>query len=202
MSKRTENPNRPALFLKKFVQQGVRIASVTPSSKWLAQAALRNIDWNSVGTIVELGAGTGAITNEILRHRPASCTVVVLERDKDFVEILTERFGTRENVHIVQSDLTNLEDDLASLRVTTVDHFVSGLPFPSLKKEMQQSIMRSVRELLHKNGSYNQITEMPYIYKFLYKRFFKDVTYKNEPRNIPPGGVYTCKHPIIITNEQ
>lgn len=193
-----KNPNRPALFLKKFLQQGVRVASIVPSSKWLAQAVLQNINWADAEVIVELGGGTGAITNEIIRHRPATCRVVVVEQDGDFVEILKERFGDEENVDIVHGDVDKLDEELTRLGIRKVSYFVSGLPFPSMKNAVQENMMACVREYLTEGGSYNQITEIPYIFKFVYKKFFQDVMYKNEPRNIPPGGVYICTRPIII----
>ena len=43
-----------ALFLGKFLRQGTAIASISPSSRWLSAAALRNIDWEHARVLVEL----------------------------------------------------------------------------------------------------------------------------------------------------
>ena len=48
------------LFLGKFLSQGTSIASVAPSSRWLSQTTVRNIDWAKARALVELGAGTAS----------------------------------------------------------------------------------------------------------------------------------------------
>src|SRR5436190_17578185 len=56
------------LFLGKFFRHGTKIASVWPSSPVLARATIKQIDWDSVKVVVELGAGTGPITDQIIRR--------------------------------------------------------------------------------------------------------------------------------------
>jgi hypothetical protein len=56
------------LFLRKFLLEGRRVASVAPSSRSLARAATRCIDRSRPQVIVDLGAGTGPVTE--LRSRP------------------------------------------------------------------------------------------------------------------------------------
>src|SRR5262249_38239277 len=46
------------LFFTKFLQQGRGIASVVPSSPWLARGVLQGIDFGQARSLVELGAGT------------------------------------------------------------------------------------------------------------------------------------------------
>src|SRR5262249_49742064 len=55
------------LMLRAFVQQGKRIASFAPSSVFMARKILSGIDWTSTKTIVELGAGPGPITAELIK---------------------------------------------------------------------------------------------------------------------------------------
>ena len=59
-----------ALFLGKFLRHGTAIASVAPSSRWLSETTVRNIDWQKARALVELGAGTGPITRVIARTPP------------------------------------------------------------------------------------------------------------------------------------
>lgn len=51
------------LFLYKFSRAPKQIGSITPSSIFLAQKMLDQVDWNRVEHIAELGAGTGAHQN-------------------------------------------------------------------------------------------------------------------------------------------
>ncbi len=182
-----------ALFLGKFLTQGTRIASVAPSSRWLSRTTLANIDWARVNTLVELGAGTGPITRVIAELARPDCRVVVIERDRDFARLLEERFESRANFDIVLGDVRELGSILADREVAVVDHVISGLPVPSFPRGLQIDLFRSFRSVLKNDGTYNQITEIPWLYWGFYRKFFDDVRFVFEPRNVPPGGAYFCR---------
>src|SRR5208283_2873374 len=74
------------LFFGKFLTQGTRIAALAPSSPWLAAATVHGIDFSRARCVVELGAGTGPITRELLRRSAGRCRVLVIERDADFCQ--------------------------------------------------------------------------------------------------------------------
>jgi ornithine lipid N-methyltransferase len=181
------------LFLGKFLTQGTAIASVVPSSRWLAQTTVRNIDWGQARALVEVGAGTGPITQVIARNAAACCRVVVIERDPDFARLLRERFQGRPNFDIVQGDVCDLPSILAQLAIESVDHVISGLPVPSFPKSLQHAFFQAVSKVLRSDGTYNQITEIPWLYWQFYRRYFQDVSFVFEPRNLPPGGTYFCR---------
>ena len=181
------------LFFGKFLKHGTAIASLAPSSRWLARATIANIDWGRVGVVVELGAGTGPITRELAARAGARTRLVIVERDPDFAEILRERYSGRANLEVVEGDVADLAGMLADRGVARVDHVVSGLPTPSFPRELQQALFRNVRDLLEPDGTYNQITEMPLVYWNFYRRFFDHVQFVFEPRNFPPAGAYICR---------
>jgi ornithine lipid N-methyltransferase len=181
------------LFLGKFLTQGTSIASVAPSSRWLSQTTVRNIDWGQARALVELGAGTGPITQVIARNAAALCRVVVIERDPDFARLLRERFQEKPNFDIVQGDVRDLASILDRLGIESVDHVISGLPVPSFPRALQHALFQAVSTVLRSDGTYNQITEIPWIYWRFYRRYFHDVTFAFEPRNLPPGGAYFCR---------
>ncbi len=180
------------LFLGKFLRHGTRIASIVPSSVWLARAVTSNINWLSARVIVELGAGTGPITEEILRHAPTECRVIAIERDADFVALLRKRFESATNLEIIHGDALSLASLLTERAIDSVDYIVSGLPVPSFSKSDQQALFTVIGSILRTRGSFNQITEFPLVYKKVYTRFFHDVRFVFEPRNIPPAGAYLC----------
>ncbi len=182
-----------ALFLGKFLTQGTRIASVAPSSRWLSRMTVANIDWARVTALVELGAGTGPITRVIAELARPDCRIVVIERDRDFARLLKERFEGRANFDIVEGDVRDLGSILADRNVASVDHVISGLPVPSFPRGLQLDLFRAVRSVLHGDGTYNQITEIPWLYWGFYRKFFDDVRFVFEPRNVPPGGAYFCR---------
>src|ERR1700691_5191658 len=66
-----------------FFSEALRSLSVTaslfPSSRFLASALLRAIDFSAARVIVELGVGTGAITKEILRRLKPNSVLLGLD---------------------------------------------------------------------------------------------------------------------------
>jgi phospholipid N-methyltransferase len=181
------------LFLGKFLRQGTAIASVAPSSRWLSETTVRNIDWGTVHALVELGAGTGPITRVIARHVRPDCRVVVIERDHDFARLLRERFRDFANFDIVEGSASDLGSILAACGIDRVDHVISGLPVPSFPKELQLSLFDAVRKVLRQDGTFNQITEIPWLFWRFYERYFDHVQFAFEPRNLPPAGAYFCR---------
>jgi phosphatidylethanolamine/phosphatidyl-N-methylethanolamine N-methyltransferase len=187
------------LFLGKFLRHGTAIASIAPSSRWLSATTLRNIDWKRASALVELGAGTGPITRAIAARARPECRVVVVERDPDFVRLLRARFRDQSNFEIVAADVRDLRSILAECGLAQVDHVISGLPVPSFPRELQQSLFQAVSAILRPDGTYNQITEIPWIYWCFYRRFFEHVQFLFEPRNLPPAGAYICRSPKAVS---
>ena len=37
------------------------------------------------------------------------------------------------------------------------------------------------------------MTNMPWVYRKLYRRYFRQVAFRLVPLNLPPGGVYDCR---------
>ena len=181
------------LFLGKFLRHGTAIASLAPSSRWLSRATVRNIDWDRAKVVVELGAGTGPITRVLAEKARPDCRVLVLERDTDFAGILRERFTHLANFEVVEADVRDLEAILSARGLTRVDHVVSGLPVPSFPRDLQRELFRAVGKVLDPAGTFNQITELPWVYWRFYRKFFDHVGFTFEPRNFPPAGAYVCR---------
>lgn len=182
-----------ALFLGKFLRHGTKIASLAPSSPWLSRTTVRNVDWPNAKVVVELGAGTGPITREIARRAAPDCRVLALERDPDFARLLRDRFQGQSNLEIIEGDVVDLAAMLADRGIERADYVISGLPVPSFPKDLQRRLFHAVRDVLSPSGSYNQITEIPWVYMGLYRKFFEDVRFAFEPRNFPPAGAYICR---------
>jgi phospholipid N-methyltransferase len=182
-----------SLFLGKFLKHGTAIASLAPSSPWLSRATVRNVDWARARVLVELGAGTGPVTRVLAEKAPPECRVVVVERDSDFARLLRDRFAHLPNFEVVEADARDLAAVLDDLGVGRADHVISGLPVPSFPKDLQRGLFRVVRGVLDPSGTFNQITELPWVYWRFYRRYFDDVRFAFELRNFPPAGAYFCR---------
>jgi phosphatidylethanolamine/phosphatidyl-N-methylethanolamine N-methyltransferase len=181
------------LFFRKFLRHGITIASIWPSSRSLARATVKEVDWDRAKVIVELGAGTGPITDQVIGRLKAHTRFIAIERDADFARILRDRFANLPNVEIVHADVRDLDAILKKRGITKVDYFVSGLPTPSLPEGVQRRMLASVRKYMPAHGVYSNITEIPYFYLKYYKSVFRDVNFQMVVTNMPPGGVYHCR---------
>ncbi len=177
------------MFFRKFVQHGTKIASFAPSSKYLARKICKGIDYDAAKCIVELGAGTGPVTEVLLSHVKPHTRLLVVERDPDFCRRLRDRFPDAE---IVEGDAAKIGDLLRERGIRQVDHVVSGLPLPSFPAELRAAVLASVAECLAPGGTFRQLTVTPLVYWKLYRGYFDTVRFKFEARNLPPAGVYIC----------
>ena len=178
------------LMLKKFVSHGTSIAAFSPSSRFLARSMVRGIDWAKAKCVVELGAGTGPITRELVRAAPPHAKLVIVERDADFCRVLRTKFPGQD---VVEGDACRLDEILAHRRIAKADHVISGLPLPSFPPALRDSIIRMSARVLGPDGEFRQITNMPWVYLKLYRTYFRDVSFRLVPLNLPPGGVYFCR---------
>jgi len=178
------------LMVRKLMEQGTNIASFAPSSRFLARMILKGIDYDRAKCIVDLGAGTGPITKELLKRVKPHTKLIVVELDPDFCQRLRARFP---GLDIVEGDAAQIDKLLADRGITEVDTIVSGLPLPSFPEELRTAILRSSAKALGQHGVFRQLTVMPWVYQNLYRRYFSDVKFKLVPLNLPPAGVYMCR---------
>jgi len=193
------NPNAPSvsprgpdwwLMMKKFWQKGRSIASFAPSSRFMARAVTKGIDFESARCIVELGAGTGPITAELVKRVRPQTKLLVIELDPDLCARLQSRFP---QVDVVQGDACQFDKLLAERGFDQVDHVCSGLPLPSFPGQLRDTILATSARMLAPGGTFRQLTVMPLIYYRMYRRYFEDVRFRFVPVNLPPGGVYVCR---------
>jgi phospholipid N-methyltransferase len=178
------------LVFRKFLTQGTSIASFAPSSRFLATRLVKGINFDRARCIVELGAGTGPITTELVRRAGPGTKLIAIELDGDFCQRLREKFPS---VEIVQGDAAQLDTILAERGIGHADHVISGLPLPSFSPRLRDAIVAASVRALMPQGTFRQITNMPWAWYALYKSYFSDVRFRFVPLNIPPGGVYVCR---------
>jgi phosphatidylethanolamine/phosphatidyl-N-methylethanolamine N-methyltransferase len=75
------------LFLKKYIRNPQSIGSVIPSSEFLAKAILNSINELDRTSVIEIGAGTGAITKHISSFNP-----LLVEIDQEFCALLRQNY--------------------------------------------------------------------------------------------------------------
>lgn len=184
----TPKPDK-LLFLRKFIKHGKRVASFAPSSRALARAMCVRVDPQQPQVIVELGAGTGAVTREVARRMHPESRLIAIEIDATFARHLRHAVPQAE---VIVADVKDLSDVLATANVSRFDLLLNGLPTPSLPKSLNRIVLDT---FAHRSpeATFSQLTIMPWVYKPTYVRLFDDVAFNLVVKNAPPGGVYHCR---------
>lgn len=178
-----------ALHFRKLLRQGRTVAALTPSGQDLARACCRYIDPSRPQTIVELGAGTGAVTRRAAARMHPDSRLIAIERDPDFVAMLRASLPCAE---AVTGDAEATSALLAERGVAHVDVVLNGLPMPSLPESARAAVLAAIAALPG-NPWVAQITVMPWIFQRFYARCFEEVRFELAWRNLPPAGVYHCR---------
>lgn len=179
------------LLLRKLRTNAKGVATVAPSSRALCRAILRGIDWSRTTCVVELGAGTGPITELLVKLAPPTCRLVVNEYDPDFCARLREKFP---GLDVFEGDAAKIGEELASRGITQVDQFISGLPLSHFPAHLRTDVVNQCGGLMTSDSEFRQLTTAPWIYRRLYRQYFETVHFGLVPWNVPPGGVYYCSN--------
>lgn len=124
---------RPALanplpFLRGWSRDPVAVGLPFASSYWTARRlaqAVHNAAIPGSGPILELGAGTGAVTEALIETGCAVDQLIVVERDAELCGALARRFA---GLQILHGDALELGRVLADARIPAVGVVLSGLP--------------------------------------------------------------------------
>ncbi len=95
-------------FLRALITNPKSIGAIFPSGPILADAIARQID-PAVGPVLEIGPGTGVISQALLARGVAPQNLTLLEYDEEFARHLAARFA---GVHVVQGDAFDLDRTL------------------------------------------------------------------------------------------
>jgi phospholipid N-methyltransferase len=179
-----------ALFSKNFFRHPKMLGSLIPSSRFLIQRLMGEIDWDNASVIVEYGPGIGNITGEILRRMRPDARMIVLEMNEDFVRFLKRRF-TDPRVHIVHGSAADVDKVLAEQGLSRAALVISGIPLSTIPAEVRQDILVKTRNALHPDGAFLVYQFSPKVAQDL-DRIFSSVDRSFEPLNVPPAQIYYC----------
>ena len=112
-------------FLRSWIEKPLHMGAVMPSGRVLARTMAQYVDVNSKGPVVELGPGTGAITNALIDHGIDQKRLVLVEYNPGFCALLRDRYP---HAKVVQGDAYTLRDSLWDVLNVPASAVVSGLP--------------------------------------------------------------------------
>ncbi len=97
-------------FIGSWIKKPLAVGAVTPSSKPLARTMAQYVDPDSTGPVIELGPGTGPITEALIEHGVDPSRLVLVEFNPTFCQLLRERFP---EATVVQADAYRLREALS-----------------------------------------------------------------------------------------
>ncbi len=125
IAKKTLRIDDEVQFLRSWIEKPLSTGAVMPSGKLLARAMARLVDTNVSGPIVELGPGTGPVTEALVEHGVDPARLVLVEFNPVFCRMLRSRYPA---ATVVQGDAYRLKHLLGTLLREPAAAVVSGLP--------------------------------------------------------------------------
>lgn len=138
------------LFFRQWLRSPKSMGSVIPSSRALAKAVAAEVAWQPGQYVVELGGGTGAISQGLIDRGIPRDRLIVIELDGALHAYLKERLT---GCLVIQGDATRLPEILARQHVGEIGTVISGLPMVGMPFEFQQAIIDQGFKVMPK-GSY------------------------------------------------
>ena len=185
----------PLAFLRGWSRDPVAVGLPFASSYWTARRLAQAVHEAAIpgsGPILELGAGTGAVTEALIETGCAVDQLIVVERDAELCGALARRFA---GLQILHGDALELGRVLADARIPAVGVVLSGLPMRVVPQQAAVRCYAQAFRLMPAGGAIIQ-----YTYGFRppvdpAEAVLKlDATFVGrEWRNVPPMGIWSYR---------
>jgi phosphatidylethanolamine/phosphatidyl-N-methylethanolamine N-methyltransferase len=176
------------LFFRQWLRSPKSMGSVVPSSSFLARGVAECVEWRPGQTVVELGGGTGAVTDGLINSGIPREALVVIELDKSLARYLRDRLP---GVNVVQGNATRLAEVLEPLDVGEISTVISGLPMLTMPIDFQRAILESSFSAMGSHGFVVQYTYSP-IAPIPARKLGVSAKLKRViVRNVPPATIWT-----------
>jgi phosphatidylethanolamine/phosphatidyl-N-methylethanolamine N-methyltransferase len=142
-------------FIRSWIERPLSIGAVTPSGKILARAMARYVDPHSDGPVVELGPGTGPVTEALVEAGVAPSRLVLVEFNPTFCRLLRSRYP---EATLVQGDAYSMRRLLETLLLQPAAAVVSGLPLVTKPIKMRLRLIRDAFDLMLPGAPFVQFT--------------------------------------------
>ncbi|HYE03697.1 MAG TPA: methyltransferase domain-containing protein [Phycisphaerales bacterium] len=196
-------PPRGALtFWLEFFRAPTVLGNCFESTAPLARAILEGLPLEEAGAVVELGAGTGPVTEHLLPRLGAGARFLAVELNPTLAAAFRARFP---RVALAEADAGELPrlGAAAGLEPGTVDVIVSTLPFLLFDDATQSRVLGAAAAVLRPGGIFTTITNRPAWLMPSVRRFAERMARHVGPvapvrpvwRAMPPAYIYRSVKP-------
>ena len=182
------------------------VGAVAPSSRYLTQAMLGPLSLESAHVVVEVGPGTGAMTQALLNLIPFDATLLAFEINSRFSGYLKSHISDPRLV-VINASAETLQKEIHGRGYERVDAVVSSLALGLMPDRKRRTFLGELGSLLGEAGVF---TQYQYIHRLqmkngqvrkfhlahLLQAYFSSVQQRIIWRNLPPAFVFTCREPI------
>jgi len=142
-------------FFRTWMEKPLSMGAVTPSGKALARTMAAYVDPDSDGPIIELGPGTGPVTEALVARGVDPARLVLVEFDPTFCRLLRKRYP---QATVVQGDAYGLRVLLTALLRKPAAAVVSGLPLFTKPLKMRLRLLQDAFGLMRPGAPFVQFT--------------------------------------------
>lgn len=188
------------LFFKAFLKNPTHVGALAPSSRHLAIAMTSFRELSTDKVVIELGCGTGSITELILQRLPSGAKYIGIELNSECFHCLKEHFP---GAVFYNGSAENMQRYMAEQNIKEVDAIISGLPWAVLPEQMQNKIFSEIVHSLTPQGvfvtfaySHAKMMSRAMRLKRRLKASFNNVEISATVwKNFPPAFFYICRKP-------
>ena len=142
-------------FIRSWLEKPLSTGAVTPSSKLLARTMAAYVDPEIAGPVIELGPGTGPVTEALVTQGIDPARLVLVEFNPTFCRLLRARYPT---ARVVQGDAYGLQRLLGKLLREPAAAVVSGLPLFTKPLKMRLRLVHEAFGLMAPQAPFIQFT--------------------------------------------
>jgi phosphatidylethanolamine/phosphatidyl-N-methylethanolamine N-methyltransferase len=184
-------PTNPFAFFRSWWRSPVAVGLPFASSPWTARRLARTaLDAGiSGGPLLELGAGTGSITEALIALGCPSDKIVAVERDAQLCRLLEKRF---KGLHVLHGNALQLGELLGTTKICSVRTVLSGLPMRAIPLDAAARCYSDAFRLMPSGGAIIQYTYglRPPVDPDAARLKLEATFLGREWRNFPPVGIW------------
>lgn len=185
-------------YIKQFLRDPKSTGSITPSNEELSELVTDTARLGEMGTVIELGPGTGVFTEKILEKKNPETLFFAIEINPEFCEATKSRCPS---ATVYRDSAENMKKYLEQHGADSCDCIISSLPWAVFDHGTQDRLLDVIWNVLKPGGrmitfSYSVSIMVPNARRFrsiLRNKFTNVVKSKTVWSNFPPAFVYSAE---------
>ncbi len=179
-----------SLFFRNFFKHPGMVGWLLPSSRFLVDEVLKQIDWPAARVIVEYGPGVGAFTTRVLERMRPDATLIALELNPEFCRFLSDSVQDP-RLCLLNESASEVDAILQQLGYSQADYVISGIPFKMMPHPLRDRIVRKTHSVLRPRGTFLVYQFSSAVLPYL-EKVFGEVSRDFELLNILPARLFYC----------